>query len=41
MNISPTECNSGTIQKLRFGVNIMIEVKNVTTAFDSTGILVS
>jgi hypothetical protein len=28
-NISPTECRSGTIQKVPFGVNTIVELKNV------------
>jgi len=34
MEISPTECNSGTIQKLQFGVYVMIEIKKYVTTFD-------
>jgi len=39
--ISLTECNSDTIQKLSFGVNTVIERKNVTTTSDNTGTLLS
>jgi len=37
MYISLAECNSDTIQKLRFAVNIMIELKNVTATSDGGG----
>ena len=30
-----TDCNSGTVQKLAFGVSTTIQLKNVTTASDS------
>ena len=39
--ISLTANNSGTIQKLPFGVNTTTELKNVTAASDNTGILAS
>ena len=38
--ISPSECNSGTTQKLPSGVHIMIEIQDVTTTLDKTGRLV-
>jgi len=41
MNISPTDRNCGTIQKLPFAVNTATELKNVTATSDSTGVLVS
>jgi hypothetical protein len=40
-HISLTECNSNTIQKLRFGINPMIELKNVITTSHDTGTLFS
>ena len=33
-----TECNSGTTQKLPFGVSTSTEIKNVTATCDSKGI---
>jgi hypothetical protein len=41
MVISPTECKSGTIQKLTFGGKAMFELKNLTTTSVNTGTLVS
>jgi len=41
MQIWFIDCNSGTTQKLSFEVNIMIELKNITTTSDNTGTLVS
>jgi hypothetical protein len=41
VEISPTECKSGTSQKLLFGVHITNEIKNVTTTLDETSRLVS
>jgi len=38
---SVTACNSGAIQKLSFGVNPTIEMKNVTATLHDTGILVN
>jgi len=37
--ISLTECNSGTTQKLLFGVNISVVLKNTTAISDITGTL--
>jgi hypothetical protein len=36
-----TECNGGKIQKLSFGFNAMIALKNVTSASDNTIALLS
>ena len=40
-DISLTECNSGPIKKLLFGVNTMIALKYITTTSYSTGTLLS
>ena len=39
--VSLTESSSGTVQKLPFGVNTTIELKNITATSDSNGMLVS
>jgi hypothetical protein len=41
MHVSLAEYNSGTIQKLPFGVNPMIKLKNITSASLATGTTVS
>jgi hypothetical protein len=40
-DIPLTECSSGTVQQLSFGVSTTIELKNITATPDSTGILLS
>jgi len=40
-SISHTDCNTGIIQKMQFGVSTMIDLKNITTTFNNTGTLVS
>ena len=38
---SLTECSSGTIQKLPFGVNSKTELQKITTTYDNADTLVS
>jgi len=40
-HMSLSECHNDTTQKLSFGVNTVIELKNVTTSSDNTGTLLS
>jgi hypothetical protein len=38
-DIALTECSSGTTQKFIFGINIEIELKNITIIYDYNGSL--
>lgn len=39
--VSLTECNRGKVQKLPFGFNAMIELKDITATTDNTDALLS
>ena len=41
INISLSECNTGTTPRATFVVNTTIQLKNITTISDNTGTLVS